>query len=634
MKSTSSFVSDEKRQYRAVLDNPQFAIIVVFIVMLLVSWRRWTSAIADSGREMDLPLRLLNGELLYRDVYYLYLPLSPYLNSLLYRLFGVHLDVLLTSGIICSALIVALSYRIARRILSPSEATLATLVIIVLCVFKPTGNLISPYAFAALHGTVLSLGILLLMLRYAVPGVQNGVNAKNSSFDSRADSTNGSESEVRSRAPLFWSGILLGLAAITKVEFVLTGAVTIIATLVYLHRKRYGRLLTDLSFAALPSAVIALPVYALFFYLVDWRTLVEDCHIFYTHLPASLIYYNSLRTGLDRPLFSFLQMVGASAVGVAAMSIIVLSSDRERRMLHQAGVVLALSLLVVVMIRLVVGIQWDGSPLRAMPLLLLTFILYEWRRGSFEAKKTTEWTCLFIISIYSLVVLARVLGRVPSGGAFGSFFLPTSMILFCYLFLRFLPQALVRWTSDQFAAKRAQRLSKILFTVVAIATVPIYAVRYRKTFSYEVTAERGHLFEPGLPGRAIDDALNFMRTETKPSEAVAVLPEGSDLTFLTGRRMPLRHQMLIPGLMSEKDEQEAMTTLQRERVRYVLIINRPMLEFGLEAFGRDFYTILGRWLDDHYRIVKVFGESSDPNQQIGDPKFFIKVLEYQGRWPQ
>src|SRR5262245_56888453 len=71
---------------------PRFAIALAFVAMLLVSWRRWTSPIADSGREMDLPLRLMNGEMLYRDAHYIYPPFSPYFNSFLYRIFGAHLD--------------------------------------------------------------------------------------------------------------------------------------------------------------------------------------------------------------------------------------------------------------------------------------------------------------------------------------------------------------------------------------------------------------------------------------------------------------------------------------------------------------------------------------------------------------
>src|SRR5262245_29217337 len=150
---------------KSAIRNPQSAIILVFSAMLAVSWRRWTSPIADSGREMDLPLRLMNGEMLYRDAHYIYPPFSPYFNSLLYRIFGVHLDVLWVSGIVCAILIAWLCYRIARRLLTPSDSALATITVILLCIFKPAGNLIWPYSFAALHGMVFALGVLLLTLR-------------------------------------------------------------------------------------------------------------------------------------------------------------------------------------------------------------------------------------------------------------------------------------------------------------------------------------------------------------------------------------------------------------------------------------------------------------------------------------
>jgi len=44
--------------------------------------------LVDCGREMNQPLRLLNGERLYADIAHLYGPLSPYLNALLYRVFA------------------------------------------------------------------------------------------------------------------------------------------------------------------------------------------------------------------------------------------------------------------------------------------------------------------------------------------------------------------------------------------------------------------------------------------------------------------------------------------------------------------------------------------------------------------
>ncbi len=616
---------------KSAIRNPQSAIrysaiFVAFIAMLFVSWRRWTSPIADSGREMDLPLRLLRGEMLYRDVSYLYPPFSPYFNSQLYRFFGAHLDVLHASAIVCSAIIVALCYRIARRLLLPAEAAIASVAVIFFCIFKPAGNLISPYAFAALHGMIFALGALLMTLRIirlriADCGLRIDENPQSAIRNPQSSNPQSSNPRSAIKTSLIGAGALIGLAAITKQEFALTAALTVIAGLIYLHRSKIKRLTADLLVVGIPAAMIALPVYGLLFYLIGWQTLVEDCHLFYTHLPASLVFYNKHRTGLDHPLFSLMQMLGATAVAVAALSAIVLLSDRTRRTMNRAGVVFAVSLLAVFAIKLLSGKQWDGGPLRALPILLLAFVVFEWRR------RKSDGAALFIISAYSLAILARVSLRVPSGGAFGGYFLPTSLIIFCYLFLRALPQTLERWTKDRLSAQRAKMIGQGLLILLLIVAAIVFSIRFRKNFNFEIKAERGHFFAPKSSGREINEALKFIEQETKPGEAIVVLPEGSDLAFLTGRRAPLRHQILIPGLMSEKDEQDAIAKLQQEQVHYVLIVNRPMREFGAEAFGRDFYTTLGRWIDDHYRIVKVIGAPAETNLQIGDPRFFIKVLQ-------
>jgi 4-amino-4-deoxy-L-arabinose transferase-like glycosyltransferase len=588
-----------------------YAVWLVFIAMLIVSWRRWTAVIADSGREMDLPLRLLQGELLYRDVHYLYPPLAPYLNAQLYRFFGVHLDVLHASGMVCSLLIAWLCYRSARRIFTAAEASLATAAVVVLCVFKPAGGLIAPYAFAALYGTVCALGTLLLMLRYAEQG---------------------------KRRELIGAGVLIGLATITKLEFALTGAATVIAALVYLHRTHWQKLLRALALTAAPTLLIAVPVYAWLLQTIGWQTLVEDCHIFYTHLPAPLVFYNAHRTGLDRPWFSLAQMLGAAAVGVMILSAITLLSDRQRKVLKPTLLIFSGAVLTTVLVRVLVGKQWDGSPLRALPILLLVIMISEWRKFVVPALAGKSWrhalsakdetmnnAALFIIAAYSLAMLARVALRVPSGGAFGGFFLPTALMLFFYLFLVALPERLNSWTQDAVTVRRAQWWGRGLLVVTVIATAIIFSIRYRRNYTYEIATPRGHLFAPANSGPAINEAVNFLQTHTRPNEAIAVLPEGSDLTFLTARRMPLRHQIMIPGLLNEQDEQAAINQLQQHDVRYLLIVNRPMREFGAEALGRDFYTTLGAWIDANYQVIKVCGAPLDARRQIGDARFFIKI---------
>ncbi|MDX2043107.1 MAG: glycosyltransferase family 39 protein [Acidobacteriota bacterium] len=605
----------------SAIRTPQFMIWAVFFAMLIVSWRRWTSPIADSGREMDLPLRLLQGEWLYRDVHHIYPPLAPYLNALLYRIFGAHLDVLHAAGIVCSAAIVTLCYRIARRLFEPAEACIATAAIIVFCVFKPAGNLIQPYSFAALYACLASLAVLLLTLRYV---------------------------EKRRKRELIFAGLLIGLAAITKQEFALAAAATVVAALLIqwlstpksqlLNPKSY---LADLLLAAFPAALIVLSVYGWLFATLDWRMLIEDCHLFYTHLPQSLVLYNAQRTGLDRPLLSLAQIIGAAAVAFAALSFVVMLGDRRRKVLKWSATAFVGSFAAIFAIKFIVGNQWDGSPLRALPVLLLAIIVLElkrWWAGETERRRdlaaqirtphsALRNPALLIIAVYSFAILARVALRVPSGGAFGGFFLPTSLILFCYLFWRILPDAMERWTADEVSIRRVLLFGRALLIVTILVGAVTFGIRYRKNFSVEIRAERGHLFAPKVTGNEIREALEFVRHSTQPNETIAVLPEGNDLAFLAGRRISLRHQILIPGLMSGDDEQVAIRRLQQDRIRFVLIVNRPMREFGQEAFGRDFYTQLGEWIEANYRLAKVFGSQQTANPQIGDTGFFIKLYE-------
>ena len=78
--------------------------------------------------------------------------------------------------------------------------------------------------------------------------------------------------------------------------------------------------------------------------------------------------------------------------------------------------------------------------------------------------------------------------------------------------------------------------------------------------------------------------------------------------------------------MDAQGERDAMAQLAT--VKYVLVVNRPMREFGLEAFGRDYYQAFGQYLDEKFHVVKVCGEVKDEKLQIGSPHFFIKILAH------
>src|ERR1022692_312623 len=91
------------------------------------SWARWGHPLIDSGREMNAPLRLMRGEMLYSQVRYIYGPLSPYLNAWLYRAFHPSLWALWINGMVTTMIILALAYWLARQIAGRGVATFACL---------------------------------------------------------------------------------------------------------------------------------------------------------------------------------------------------------------------------------------------------------------------------------------------------------------------------------------------------------------------------------------------------------------------------------------------------------------------------------------------------------------------------
>src|ERR1700674_3370252 len=61
----------------------RLAIAAVFIVLAIYTWGRWGDFQVDCGRELYVPSEILRGKLIYRDFFYSYGPLAPYLCALL-----------------------------------------------------------------------------------------------------------------------------------------------------------------------------------------------------------------------------------------------------------------------------------------------------------------------------------------------------------------------------------------------------------------------------------------------------------------------------------------------------------------------------------------------------------------------
>jgi hypothetical protein len=618
-------------------DVPWLALIgVSFCAGLAASWERWGNPLVDCGREMNQPLRLARGEMLYSDVRHIYGPLSPYLNAVLYRIFAPSLWVLYADGIVTAALIMALVYLLARRFMKPATAAAATLSVMWLCAFKQAGNYILPYSFSALHGCMLGLAALVLTIAFIDSGKKKFLVA---------------------------AGLAAGLTALAKTEM---GAAAFLAgalAALLAGRPRVPDSLKLLAIFALPAAAITVGVYWRIAALTGLSVLSLDSFLFLRHLPPELVYFNKRMSGLDQPLQSLRQMIAASirfsaiAGVVAAISLMIARrrapAASPRPVAEGSGgagleqvwtlpppkggarnadgrasigqICLLLSVSVLAFALMAAAGDWDQGPYMGIPFLLIAMLAAGIGRYPSRNPENPEpynrKLALIVVVAYALLSLTRVILRVRSGGAYSSYLLPASVVLFTYCWVDLFP-ALFR---DQTARRAVQRIALGLILADVGLTAVLISYRFRTRNTYAINTPRGTMVAVPDLGKAFDEAQTFISRETSPGEPVAVMPEGTSLNFFTDRPNPLREEITTPGFLDGENETRAISELDRSGVRLILVSNRPTPEFGAVVFGRDYCRELMAWVDAHFDMVAVFGPNHDPNLQIGDKTFFMKA---------
>ncbi len=585
------------------------ALAALFVLLLAASWQRWTQPLIDHGREMNLPTRILAGEQLYADVQFLYGPFAPYFNAFLYRVFGVHLATLHASGAVCAALILLMIYWLARQLMSAWEAALAAGLVLVICALKSTANYVQPYAYAALYGLVLALGALICTVRYA---------------------------QGRGARWLGWAGVCTGLALISKPEIAVAALAAAGVALLLGSLSARRVLWRDAALFVLPVIAIGGGAYGWILSRVPWRVLVEDNHILFSQMPPQLIYFNRHMSGLAQWPSSFWYTVtGLGAFAFWAGLIALLGALVSRR-----GEIASRSVIKRALGAMAVGIIWwkglaaifkvhtDATPLTAALLVLLLVIgmlsWHVWKSWRAGESLPLKHHLLLLITVFSLLSIARAFINVTTTGPYAPFFLPTLLVVYSDLMLRlssayFAPPGLAR--------NNARRMMMALFAVLVVGMAINSARRFRALETYQVSAPRGSFLTEPLIGQPLAEAVRYVQQRTSPGDEVLTLPLATTINFLAERRYPLREEIVHPGFLEGEKEAEAMRRLEAHRVPLILITNLLTTEFRDGVFGQDYNQNLMRWITEHYHPAGRFDSAESRHAQFGDLPFFILAYE-------
>ncbi len=140
---------------------------ILCVIGFLFFYGHYSGILIDFGREVYYPEQILEGKVLFKDIFNIYGPLSYQINAIFYWLFGNKLETLYGLGFICSVSVVSGIFLVARKFLS--EFLSFCIGFFTICVGVTTTSIFNyhfPYSWAVLYGLVSFLFSLFFLLKY------------------------------------------------------------------------------------------------------------------------------------------------------------------------------------------------------------------------------------------------------------------------------------------------------------------------------------------------------------------------------------------------------------------------------------------------------------------------------------
>ncbi|MCQ2743924.1 MAG: hypothetical protein MJ230_03890 [bacterium] len=143
---------------------------ILIISVFCLFYGRFGNVYVDSFREAYIPEQILNGKVLYKNIFCIYPPLGYMINALLYKIFGVKLSVLYIAGLFATLGSVFFANKIGKMFLNNYLLAGINLFIISALVLSPNVfNAFFPYSYGMLYGIFFALISLYFILKEKYP---------------------------------------------------------------------------------------------------------------------------------------------------------------------------------------------------------------------------------------------------------------------------------------------------------------------------------------------------------------------------------------------------------------------------------------------------------------------------------
>ena len=479
-------------------------IVVVFFAFLGNCYLSQGLLSIDTGREFYIPQQMLNGEVLYKNIFNIYGALSYQINAILFAIFGVKITTLYWAGIQNSLVIVITVYLLGKEFLKKELSAFVSLTIILSLVVSPflyNSNL--PYAYAISYALSSFLLSVLFLIKY--------IKTENNKM-------------------AYLSCLFCGISLANKYEFTLLPLI-LVYVLGFLKPIGIKNGLKALG------CLLSVPA-------ISYGTLLVQ-GLNFTDIKETIVLFKNL---INAPLLKlFFEKFGVFFNAQAISNLI------------KAHPILSI---------------FGFLPIINTLALAVFF------------KKIYEDKALFILILCAITACAK------------TFFYLNVLHMGAFMFpIIFLSTIIL---IDKFI-KQKNFMNIVLF----ISIFSFWILSLNLAAKFELATQKGNIKTYIKDFTQNQNAIDFVLKNTKPTDKVVVMPEGTFINFATDRKGDNFYYNLSPLFYSDVfGEERIINHFANNMPEYFIILPIDNIEYGSNFFGIDYAQNFYEMIINNYEIVE------------------------------
>lgn len=535
----------------------------IFVICSIVSWGTFGALYYDCGREILLPQWILDGKLLYKDIFAMYMPLPYYFNAVFVKLFGNSITLFQILGFINTFIIITALYAVMRCFINRYFSSAMSLFIMLFYIFRSTSciNYILPYAYPMVY----ALSAVLLSLLFGLVFIKT----ERTVFINLA----------------FLS---LGISVANKPEFLFCIIPLVFVTV--LSRKNNFKLwLLNIAAFIFPSVLSVGMLMLQGFGIDDFKNYYIFLQKFFNteeqqYYTAHFVKFPVTKTCILAVVKSFFTCAATLVLSVMTFKFITMKK------LRVLGIFLlpCLILLLLYLNRiLTVGIYEPLNWLGVTTIVIAVFALIN---------KNIE---LLFLSLFALLSCVRINFVPLQQGSYGLYLILLPLITNWV----FITQKFNCFICEKLKIKHQLVLSLLLISFMVFA----FNITLKNAHYVSVdTDNKGVLKAPRELAIPFNNTIGWIRTNTKETDRVVVLPEGPMINFITQRQTLPKYYHLIPNHISALGEDSVVKGLSEDMPEYFVVNNTEYSTYNKPHICEDFGFDICKFIEKNYSLQIVY----------------------------